>query len=107
MDKLLDRFNLNSFQQEKTEVKKLFDIKDVNINNSNEIKDIINKIEKQGKLIYYFGKTLDKESKNIVKKQIKSFNIFNKETNEVYYIKIKDLNKLLEVFNQVFENNNI
>lgn len=110
-NRFIDRFNLNDFQ-EKKEVKSLFEIKDINFNNENELANIIEMIKKQGKLIYYFGKTVDKNSKNIVKKQIKSVNILNVENNEVYYIKIgktekSNLDCFLEKFRKVFEDENI
>ena len=105
-NRFIDRFNLNDFQNKK-EVKQLFEIKDIDVNNEKEIDEIISIIKKQGKLIYYFGKTINKQSNNIVKKEIKSFNIFNKESNIVYYIKVKNIKKLLNAFTEVFEDKNI
>lgn len=105
-NRFIDRFNLNNFQ-EKKEVNNLFKVKDIDIHNEKDVTDIINIIEKQGKLIYYFGKTLDKQSKNIIKKQIKSINILNKDNNEVYYVKIKNLNEFLDKFKKVFEDESI
>lgn len=100
-NRFIDRFNLNDFQDKK-ENKNLFELKTCeNIDNIKEV------ITTQGKLIYYFGKELDKNSKNIIKKRVKSINIFNSDTNEVYYIKINDLAKFLEGFKAIFENNKI
>lgn len=105
-NRFIDRFNLNSFQ-EKKQTKNLFEIKDIDTNNKEEMSNIISIIQKQGKLIYYFGKKIDKNSNNIVKKQINSINILNKENEEVYYIKIKDFANFLETFKSVFESEKI
>ncbi len=101
-NRFIDRFNLNELQDKK-EVKELFQIKEIDIFN----KDIKNIIEKQGKFIYYFGKVVDKQSKNIIKKKIKSINILNMETKEVYYIKINNLDNFLKEFKPLFENEKI
>lgn len=105
-NRFIDRFNLNNFQ-EKKQTKNLFEIKDIDTNNKEEMSNIISIIQKQGKLIYYFGKKIDKNSNNIVKKQINSINILNKENEEVYYIKIKDFANFLENFKSVFESEKI
>lgn len=105
-NRFIDRFNLNNFQ-EKKQTKNLFEIKDIDTNNKEEMSNIISIIQKQGKLIYYFGKKIDKNSNNIVKKQINSINILNKENEEVYYIKIKDFANFLETFKSVFESEKI
>lgn len=105
-NRFIDRFNLNNFQ-EKKQTKNLFQIKDIDTNNKEEMSNIISIIQKQGKLIYYFGKKIDKNSNNIVKKQINSINILNKENEEVYYIKIKDFANFLETFKSVFESEKI
>ena len=105
-NRFIDRFNLNNFQ-EKKQTKNLFEIKDIDTNNKEEMSNIISIIQKQGKLIYYFGKKIDKNSNNIVKKQINSINILNKENEKVYYIKIKDFANFLETFKSVFESEKI
>ena len=105
-NRFIYRFNLNNFQ-EKRQTKNLFEIKDIDTNNKEEMSNIISIIQKQGKLIYYFGKKIDKNSNNIVKKQINSINILNKENEEVYYIKIKDFANFLETFKSVFESEKI
>ena len=105
-NRFIDRFNLNNFQ-EKKQTKNLFEIKDIDTNNKEEMSNIISIIQKQGKLIYYFGKKIDKNSNNIVKKQINSINILNKENEKVYYIIIKDFANFLETFKSVFESEKI
>ena len=100
-NRFIDRFNLGNFQ-EKKEVKNLFEIvEDI------DVAQIIDTIKSQKRMIYYFGKKDDKQSTNIVKKTIKSINIFNPDTNEVYYIKIKDLTKFLQQFKEVIEDNSV
>ena len=100
-NRFIDRFNLGNFQ-EKKEVKNLFEIvEDI------DVAQIIDTIKSQKRMIYYFGKKDDKQSTNIVKKTIKSINIFNPDTNEVYYIKIKDLIKFLQQFKEVIEDNSV
>ena len=101
-NRFIDRFNLNELQEKKKN-SELFIIKDIDISDEN----IINKIKKQGKLIYYFGKVIDKQSKNVIKKKIKSINILDIENEEVYYIKIKDLDEFLKKFKSVLEDENI
>ena len=105
-NRFIDRFNLNEYQEQK-EVKQIFTVKETKIDNIDKIQEIINIINQKQELIYYFGKIIDKTSTNIVKKQIKSLNIYNNETNEVYYIRVTEVSKLLEIFKSVFENEKI
>ena len=101
-NRFIDRFNLGEFQ-EKKEKKNLFEIID-----ANEIDEkIINTIKEQGKLIYYFGKKDDKQSKNIIKKTLKSFNILDAQTNEVYYIRIKNIEQFLNTIKDILEDKDI
>ena len=58
-NRFIDRFNLSGFQ-EKKDNKNLFELKEIDLN------DVKETVKKQGKLIYYFGKDVDKNSKNIV-----------------------------------------
>ena len=122
-NRFIDRFNLGNFQ-EKKEVKSLFEVvevaemsehKDVSESSnasSNKTKiisitKVLDIIKSQKRMIYYFGKKDDKQSTNIIKKKIKSINIFNPESNEVYYIKIKDLLEFLQQFKEVIEDKSI
>lgn len=100
-NRFIDRFNLNEFHSKK-ESEEQFEIIDVN-----SIEDVINTVKSQGKLIYYFGKSIDKQSKNIIKKKIKSMNIYNPENNKVYYIKIKNLDEFLDTFKIVLEDESV
>ena len=123
-NRFIDRFSLrtaqNLEQTSKEEEKSKFVIKEIDLNNKEEISNVINTINNQGKMIYFFGKKQLKESKNIIKKQIYTLNVYNIETDEVYYIKAKNLLSssvetnqnnlevsLLNEFKQVFENEKI
>ncbi len=117
-NRFIDRFNLNEFQQ-KHDVKKLFEAIDVNEddsavnsakdtnNKTRNLTDIMNIVKSQKKLIYFFGKSIDKQSKKIIKKRIKSINIFNIDTMEVYYIKVTDEQSVLELFKSILEDEEI
>ena len=101
-NRFIDRFNLSGFQ-EKKEDEKLFDIIEV----GNELTDVVDFIKKQGKMVYYFGKDLDKNSTNIIKKKVKSINILDEENNKVYYIRINNLEEFLNKFKKIFEDEKI
>ena len=112
-NRFIERFKLNDFQ-DKQEKESLFEIIDVDSYNDKKekngivgITDIINNVKKQGQLIYYFGKEADKTSTNIIKKRVKSMNIFDRENKKVYYIKIKDIEEFLKQLKNVFEDESI
>ena len=102
-NRFIERFNLSGFQ-EKKENENLFELKEKTIE---DLAKIGEEIKKQGKLIYFFGKDLDKNSSNIVKKNVKSINIVNLENKEVYYIKITDLEEFLNRFKSILEDEKI
>ena len=108
--RFIDRFSLRgigvSNSAESEENKARFTIKEIDINNKEEIASIINTVNNQMKLIYFFGKNVLKESENIIKKEIYSLNIYNIETNEVYYIKALE-QAILGTFKELFENEKI
>ena len=105
-NRFIDRFNLNEFQ-EKKENKNLFELKEIELENESEVNKVKEIIVKQGKIIYYFGKVLDKDSNNIIKKKVKSINIYDINTSVVYYIKINVLDKFLNSFKELFESEKI
>lgn len=110
-NRFIDRFSLRNYQEKnQTTVnnKALFEIKEIKSIND-EAKKVIETIKSQKKLVYYFGKKSIKESKNIIKKEIYSINIYNEETSEVYYINI-GCNKeavLLDFFKEILEDSTI
>lgn len=70
------------------------------------IKDIIKEIKVNKELIFYLFKKDDKASKKIIKKQIKSIAIYNKQIKKVYYIKINSQDFVAN-FKEVFEDKEI
>lgn len=97
----IDRFELSG---EETSVKDLTDLFKIEENvDLNKIADII---KKQEELIYYLYKNDDKDSKNIIKKTVKSISIYNKKEGIVYYCKINSEN-LVKYFKEIFENTSI
>ena len=97
----IDRFELSG---EDTSVKDLTDLFKIEENvDLNKIADII---KKQEELIYYLYKNDDKDSKNIIKKTVKSISIYNKKEGIVYYCKINSEN-LVKYFKDIFESTSI
>lgn len=99
----IDRFNLNGENQNKDENiendnQKIFEYKEI------ELEELINKAKNINKLVYYFGKKEDKESINIIKKEITSISIVIE--NFVYYSNIQNIEKLLKL-KEIFEAKNI
>ena len=102
-NRFIDRFNLIENQEVK-EVKELFDVKEIN---ENELNEVISYVENTGKIVYFLGKVVNKNSKNIVKKDIVSISIYNSEKNIVYYIKINNIQNFFTNFKKIFENEKI
>lgn len=97
----IDRFGLSG---EETSAKDLTDLFKIEENvDLNKIADII---KKQEELIYYLYKNDDKDSKNIIKKTVKSISIYNKKEGIVYYCKINSEN-LVKYFKEIFESTSI
>lgn len=99
-NRFIDRFNLNEYQIQK-ENEDLFEVIDGDVHQVKEL------IRKQGRLIYYFGKVIDKQSTNIIKKKIQSFNIYDAENRKVFYIKVNDVDKFVNDFREIFESKEI
>ena len=97
----IDRFELSG---EETSVKDLKDL--FKIEENVELNKIADIIRKQEELIYYLYKNDDKDSKNIIKKTVKSISIYNKKEGIVYYCKINSEN-LVKYFKEIFENTSI
>ena len=126
-NRFIDRFSLRSAQNLEQnsieESKEKFTIKEVDLNNQEEINALIQLIKNENKMVYFFGKKQLKESNKIIKKEIYSLNIYINSCSEpeIYYIKAKkgignagkedgtytaEIN-LLHSFKEVLENNNI
>ena len=99
----LDQIDLPSSDDKKEELSNLFNIEEKDLK---EIKDIVEKVEAQGKLIFYFETKKDDSITGIIKERITSIAIYNKEENKVYYIK-NDIENSLEALKSIFENDNI
>ena len=100
-NRFIERFNLineNNIQEDKEE-KELFTIEEID-----KIENILENITKEEKLFYYLSKK-DINNENIIKKDIISINIYNREKNIIYYI--KDINGNLEKLKEIFENEKI
>ena len=108
-NRFIERFSLRNYQSKDSEIKKeaekLFEIKEIAVNDEDSVNQIINTIKRQKKLVYYFGKKVVKDSENIIKKQIYSINIYNEENGEVYYIKL--MPNAINYFKNVFEDESI
>ena len=100
-NRYIDRFELAGNDESAKELSDLFKLEE-----DTDIEKIVNEIEKQKSLIFYLYKTVDKTSENIIKKNIKSISIYNKENEIVYYCKL-DNEKFVKYFKQVFENEEI
>ena len=94
----IERFNLESEETNTNlikEEKELF-----TINEKMGITDVENLLKKTNKLIYFLGTEKDDSEEKILKQKLISINIYNKETNEVYYFK----NPGFEFLKNIFEN---
>ena len=96
----IDRFSLrndgideNSNEKEQKEEKNLY-------KKSNKTEEeIINIIKKQKEMIFYITTSSDENDEKIIKEKITGISIFDKEKNEVSYIKIEDdINNFKEIF---------
>lgn len=104
----IDRFNLelNNNKQEKN-IEDLFEIKELQIDDTNKIDELIKNIKEEKKLIYFLGKENTSELKNIIKKKIISITIYIPKNKTSYYIKINDINEFVSKFKKIFEDTNI
>lgn len=109
-NRFIERFNLMSAGSHESESQRSTQLyKIIDVNKKEDLNSIIEKIKKNKKLVYYFGKTSDKESTKIIKKNINSISVFEEETMQVYYIKFNaelDIN-FFENFKKIFENQDI
>lgn len=99
-NRYIERFNLNINETNNKEIKELFEIVELD-NESKEIEELINKIKQNKEIVYYLDKVDNKDSNNIIKKEITSISIMLED--KVYYIN----NVNLEKFKEIFESNEI
>ncbi len=98
-NRYIERFDLNNSENinetNNKEIKELFEIIELD-NQSKEIEELINKIKQNKEIVYYLDKIENKNSTNIIKKEITSISII--QENKVYYINNVNLEKLKEIF---------
>lgn len=98
-NRYIERFdlnnNLNTNGTNNKEIKDLFEIVELN-NDSKELEELINNIKENKEIVYYLEKKENKNSNNIIKKEITGVSIIIE--NKVYYINNINLEKLKEVF---------
>ena len=97
-NRYIDRFSLTD-QKKQNEKEELFKIENKSIN------EIIQLIQEQNKMIFYFGTKQDLNKENIIKEKISSISIYNEEKNEAYFIALNE--KDISVFKDILQNDNI
>ena len=105
--KYIERFNLDGKKsgkhEEKEDLKNLF-----KINSEISINDVIEKVQKNKKVIFYLGLEENENKEDIIRKDIISIALYNPEENEVYYIKKEKQETEFEGFlKQIFEDESI
>ena len=97
-NRYIERFSLKEEEKNvKTETKDLFEIKELEIK---DIDNIISKIKENKQIIYYLDKESQKESTNIINKKINAISIILENT--VYYISIENQEEIIK-FKEIFE----
>ena len=98
-NRYIDRFSLRNEEE----------VKEKNENFVKSIKksekEVIEFIKSQSEMIYYLGTQKEENDEKIIKEQINSITVYNKEKNEAYYLNIEKEN--LEDFKEIFENQEI
>ena len=102
--RFIERFNLESSDIVYTEKKNLSDLFKINQNAS--IKEVEEFLNKQQKIVFYFGLEDDPNPEFIIKSKIASISIFNCEKNEAYFIKDTE-DGFFEFLKRIFENKKI
>lgn len=97
----IERFNLEKNSKEKKNIENLF-----KINTEYSIEQIKEIVNKQQKMIYYFGLQQEESLSDIIKKKIVSIAIFDDETKEAYYLK-NNQTGFYDFIKDVFENSEI
>ena len=98
-NRFIERFNMQDEKEVEETKENLYESKQVDSNE--EINKIINSIKEEKELIYYI-ETIECDD-SIIKKEIKSISIYNKNENKCYYISVNDIN----IFKEIFENKEI
>lgn len=104
-NRYIDRFDLKEGQTLKEDAKNeetSFIVESMDIENT---EDILIKIKEAGEIIYYLEKEDVKNSKNIIRKELKSISIIIENT--VYYILVQNKQLFAERFRNIFEDEKI
>lgn len=99
-NKYIDRFSLRN---EAKEINPLDEIKVKENLKDKELEELINKIKKNQKIIYYIDTKKDDREENIIKLEITSLSVIIEDV--VYYI--EDIEKIEKYFKSIFEDKNI
>ena len=101
-NRFIERFNLEQEIDENDIVntKELFE--NVILENEEEIKELVSKIENNKEIIYYFETEKRDNNCLIIKEKIKYINVYLKDENKVYTMKFNS-----NIFKNVFENSQI
>jgi len=102
-NRFIDRFNMQVDNTSKSN-EELFQKKI--ISSEDDIKNIINTIKQEQKIIYYFDIEEDKNNDSIIGRRINGICIYNKEENICYYINLLN-NNILEMIKDIFEDKDI
>lgn len=104
----IERFNLevNNNHQEKN-IEDLFEIKELQTNDTKEIDELIKKIKEEKRLIYFLEKENISDLDKIIKKKIISITIYIPKNKTSYYIEINNINEFVSKFKEVFGNEDI
>lgn len=104
--RFIDRFDLVATGKvENKEIKQLFQIK--LITQESLIEELLNRIQQEKQLIYYFTVQPEDNIQNIIKSKIQRISIYEKEENVVYDIPFQTTEKFITYFQSVFEQEEI
>ena len=104
----IERFNLedNKSYQEKN-IEDLFEIKELQIDDTKEMDKVIRNIKEEKRLIYFLGKENISDLKKIIKKEIISITVYIPRNKTSYYIEVNNINEFVSKFKKIFEDENI
>ena len=99
-NRYIDRFSLRSEETRKNEDKKQI-YKEV----EKELKEVIEIINKQKEMIFYLQTENDENQEKIIKEKIVAISVYNKETNEAYYLELNEED--MQDFKEIFEDKDV
>ena len=107
IDRFSDRLGSETHSEiEAKDINELLQIIDIDISNEEEIKSVIDEINKSGKFVFIIAKTEVLNSEQIVHKNIHRISIYCDEKNIVYDIKLNN-EELKKNFKDIFESTKI